>query len=543
VKVFHSRSALARCEFAIAIVMSLLLIVLHVRVLVHAGPLWRDEVSSFYVATAPNLQAFRDSLVLDPFPILFVTVLRVWIAIGFGSSDFGLRLLAFLIGTSLIGAIWLCCRMIDKERWAPLWPLALFGLTPVTLIEGDSLRAYGLGLIGIVMSFGLVWRLAFRPWRLGTAVAAAICALLAVQSLYLNSLILFAICLAGIIASFRRKQFVPLAGIFFVGLIAALSLLPYAGIMRDAHEQLALQREFQTVSNGMSSLISAGALRGTAAKLVCILLFSIGLSVVSLPSLRRPLFDRIKGTSDSLVFAMIVVTAGAITTFGFLWSSGVHSPRYRLPFTAAATLSMQVVYVTLRKNIGLTVANLVGSGLTAAAFIPSSYHLSELRRTNCDLAAAVVANSAAQDDLVIVTRFTHAPTFQRYYRGTAPWTSVPAVADHLQHRAYLARSVKLNPDTIRDILLSIESELKAGHKVFLVGRFPLSEIGRPVSITSTPESGSSWRLGIYLNMWRRQIVNLLGQHAVQVLKIALNESPPIDPQEKEDVFVFSGWKD
>ena len=540
---FHSRSALTQCEFAIAIVMSLLLIVLHVRVLVHAGPLWRDEVSSFYVATAPNLQAFRDSLVLDPFPILFVTVLRVWIALGFGSSDFGLRLLAFLIGTSLIGAIWLCCRMIDKERWAPLWPLALFGLTPVTLIEGDSLRAYGLGLIGIVMSFGLVWRLAFRPWRLGTAVAAAICALLAVQSLYLNSLILFAICLAGIIASFRRKQFVPLAGIFFVGLIAALSLLPYAGIMRDAHEQLALQREFQTVSNGMSSLISAGALRGTAAKLVCILLFSIGLSVVSLPSLRRPLFDRIKGTSDSLVFAMIVVMAGAITTFGFLWSSGVHSPRYRLPFTAAATLSMQVVYVTLRKNIGLTVANLVGSGLTAAAFIPSSYHLSELRRTNCDLAAAVVANSAAQDDLVIVTRFTHAPTSQRYYRGTAPWPSVPAVADHLQHRAYLARSVKLNPDTIRDILLSIESELKAGHKVFLVGRFPLSEIGRPVSITSTPESGSSWRLGIYLNMWRSQIVNLLGQHAVQVLKIALNESPPIDPQEKEDVFLFSGWKD
>jgi hypothetical protein len=543
VKVFHSRSALARCEFAIAIVMSLLLIVLHVRVLVHAGPLWRDEVSSFYVATAPNLQAFRDSLVLDPFPILFVTVLRVWIALGFGGSDFGLRLLAFLIGTSLIGAIWLCCRMIDKERWAPLWPLALFGLTPVTLIEGDSLRAYGLGLIGIVMSFGLLWRLAFRPWRLGTAVAAAICALLAVQSLYLNSLILFAICLAGIIVSFRRKQFVPLAGIFFVGLIAALSLLPYAGIMRNAHEQLALQREFQTVSNGMSSLISAGALRGTAAKLVCILLFSIGLSVVSLPSLRRPLFDRIKGASDSLVFAIIVVMAGAITTFGFLWSSGVHSPRYRLPFTAAATLSMQVVYVTLRKNIGLTVANLVGSGLTAAAFIPSSYHLSELRRTNCDLAAAVVAKSAAQDDLVIVTRFTHAPTFQRYYRGTAPWTSVPAVADHLQHRAYLARSVKLNPDTIRDILLSIESELKAGHKVFLVGRFPLLEIGRPVSITSTPESGSGWRLGIYLNMWRSQIVNLLGQHAVQVVKIALNESPPIDPQEKEDVFVFSGWKD
>ena len=155
----------------------------------------------------------------------------------------------------------------------------------------------------------------------------------------------------------------------------------------------------------------------------------------------------------------------------------------------------------------------------------------------------VVANSAAQDDLVIVNRFTHAPTFQRYYRGTAPWTSVPAVGEHLQHRAYLARSVMLNPDAIQDILLRIESELKAGHKVFLVGRFPLSEMGRPLSITPTPQSGSSWRLGIYLNIWRSQIVNLLGQHAVQVVKIALNESQPIDPQEKEDVLVFSGWKD
>jgi hypothetical protein len=103
--------------------------------------------------------------------------------------------------------------------------------------------------------------------------------------------------------------------------------------------------------------------------------------------------------------------------------------------------------------------------------------------------------------------------------------------------------VKLNPDTIRDILLRIESELKAGHKVFLVGRFPLSETARPVSITPTPESESGWRLGIYLNLWRSQMVNLLGQHAVQVVKIALNERQPIDPQEKEDVFVFSGWKD
>src|SRR5437667_2075679 len=219
--------------------------------------------------------------------------------------------------------------------------------------------------------------------------------------------------------------------------------------------------------------------------------------MVTVPSLRRSLFARIKGGSDSLVFAVIVVMVGSVTTFDFLWRSGVNCSRFRLPLMSAATLSMQVVYTTLRKNIGLSVVNLVGSGLAAAAFIPSSYHLSELRRTNCDLAAVVVANSAAQDDLVIVNRFTHAPTFQRYYRGTAPWTSVPEVGEHLQHRAYLARSVMLNPDAIQDILLRIESEVQAGHKCVLVGRFLLYEMSRPLSHTPPPQAGASWMLGTY----------------------------------------------
>ena len=68
--------------------MTLFLIALHARVLVNAGPLWRDEVSSFQVATAPTWKAFLDSLVLDPFPILFVSLLRIWIALGLGNSDF-----------------------------------------------------------------------------------------------------------------------------------------------------------------------------------------------------------------------------------------------------------------------------------------------------------------------------------------------------------------------------------------------------------------------------------------------------------------------
>jgi hypothetical protein len=519
--------------------MTLFLIVVHTRLLLNAGPLWRDEVNSVYVATIPSLKEFLNSLVLDPFPIMFVTVLRIWVALGLGSGDFGLRVLGFLIGTSLLGAIWVSCRMIDKERWAPLWPLALFAFSPSALIEGDSLRAYGLGLIWILMSFGLIWRLTFRRWRLGTAVAAAIAGLLGVQSLYLNSPILFAICFAGILVSLRRKQWRPAVVILSVGLIAALSLLPYGRIMLSAYEHVALQSK--PIFGEMPSLISSHLFGRPSIMLVCILLFSCGLITVSVPRLRQSLFASIKVGGDPLLFALIVVPVGAILTFGLLSGSGL--ARYRLPFIAATSLSIHVAYTTRRKSIRLTIANLIGSGLTAAAFVPSSYHLSELRRTNCDLAAGVVAKSAGQDDLVIVTRFTHAPTFQRYYHGMAAWTSVPAVGDHLQHRGYLARAEMMNPDAIQDILLRIESELKARHKVFLVGRFPLSEMHQSRPVATAPQNRSAWRPDDYLNLWHSQIVNLLSQHALRAAKIELNGTQQVDAREKEEVFVFSGWKD
>lgn len=245
----------------------------------HAGPLWRDEVNSLYVATTPSLKEFLDSLVFDPFPILFVSLLRIWVALGFGNSDFGLRVLGFLIGISLIGAIWLSCRLIDKERWAPLWPLAFVALNPQTIVEGDSVRAYGLGLIGIILSFGLIWRLTFRTHGIGTAIAA----LVAVHSLYLNWLILFAICIAAIVVSIKRKQWNTATVVLFVGVIAALSLLPYASIIRRAHEQLALQHDARAISDEAQAVISTFTFGKPGVASLCILLSLCGLIALLVP--------------------------------------------------------------------------------------------------------------------------------------------------------------------------------------------------------------------------------------------------------------------
>src|SRR5207244_2954992 len=138
-------------------------------------------------------------------------------------------------------------------------------------------------------------------------------------------------------------------------------------------------------------------------------------------------------------------------------------------------------------------------------------------------------------------RFTHAITFARYYQGAAIWKSVPDIRDHGQHRWDLARDAMMLPDSLGEILLRIESTLKSGRKVFLVGRFPRTESARPPTLPPAPQSG--WRLFVYQNNWDKQIGYLLRSHAVQSERVALGEKQSIDPREHEEVFAFSGWRD
>src|ERR1700737_2388899 len=80
---------LARCEVVVAILLTVALVVLHVVFWFHAGPLWRDEISSLALATKPTFSGFWQSLKFDPFPAIYFLVLRIWNAAGFGHNDLG----------------------------------------------------------------------------------------------------------------------------------------------------------------------------------------------------------------------------------------------------------------------------------------------------------------------------------------------------------------------------------------------------------------------------------------------------------------------
>ncbi|HEY2124593.1 MAG TPA: hypothetical protein VGG94_03930, partial [Chthoniobacterales bacterium] len=122
-------------EFTVAGLVTAAIFALHLNVMQHAGPLWRDEISSLRVATMPTLGGLWSALVYDPVPALFFGVVRFWNWICSGASDESFRHLGFGIGLGVTAALWISAWSMKKAP--PLWALLLFGLSPVALVWGD----------------------------------------------------------------------------------------------------------------------------------------------------------------------------------------------------------------------------------------------------------------------------------------------------------------------------------------------------------------------------------------------------------------------
>src|SRR5207244_301679 len=56
------------------------------------------------------------------------------------------------------------------------------------------------------------------------------------------------------------------------------------------------------------------------------------------------------------------------------------------------------------------------------------------RQTNVDLVAASLSSEVAPNDYVIVHAFYCGVTFKRYYKGAAPWTTLPPLEDYTLQR-------------------------------------------------------------------------------------------------------------
>lgn len=540
-KFLQSRNLLRSCEFAVAGLITVVVVLLHIRFCWSTGPLWRDEVCTFNVATTPTLQDSWGLLTYDNHPLLHYLILRAWCALGFGSTDIGLRLLGLIIGLFLTAAIWIACWIFNKSP--PLWALTIFGLNEHTF-RADSLRSHGLGLIWVVLSFAFIWQLTFEEEpKKRTLFLAAAAAVLSVQTVFPNILIIAAFCIASaavlVMQRGRRRMAAPV-GIAF---LAALSLLPYLTVIQQGKQCTSIRAVALSLKYIASAFVQIATIGEPIAGSIFFALVLGGLVSGIVQRLRRPIADSNGRAGQHFLFAAVASLTVAIGTFVFLWVLKFPlQDRYYLPLLAVIALSVTISTVALRRFVAVRLFSLVVSIILAAALFRHAVDYTKMRLTNCDVAAAAVSTIAEPDDVIVLTRFGFGITFQRYYRGSVAWHGIPDISDYRLFRWDLVKQAMTETDPMHELLVRIELALSSGHNVFVVGQFGPLPVAQPQPLPPAPLTTYRWDMEAYLARWNEQVSYLIDQHARNGQTISLPEKDRVDLLERVNVYVFSGWR-
>jgi len=550
-------------------VLALAALVLHIVFLQHAGALWRDEVNSFEFARMP-LSAAAHNLQYDSFPLLSTVLLHGWVGSGAGAAaDHGLRIYGFVIGVCFLAAIWLTCRMIGGRAVTPVISLALVGMAPWVIQSVDSIRPYGVGIVLIVLTAGFVWKVASggasaaratgeaseRGRGRATNIAiATVLAVLSVQAMYQNAFLLLAIGIAGMVVAWRRSDARAAITVAAIGALAALSLAVYLPAMAGARVWDALVQKPSSVSWLFTMFADAASptrdVLGPGFFLTIWAVLLLLCAWMGFRSLRESLTARREAPpSPALYGGMLAVIAVAISFLALKAANLGTEPWYYVPLMALIAPGFDIA---IASSAGSTASAFPGRvarlglaiALAGVTFAPAWQQVS-MPRTSIDRAASLIAREAEPTDLVVVFPFFLGVSFQHYYHGTTPWTTVPPLTEVRIHRNDLVKEAMIRPaDAIAPVLSRMAATMKSGHRVWIVGSLPALDPGIvPQAMPPAPGSPSGWRSGPYFRAWGQQIAWFLTSHATAGHIAQGLSGGKVSRFEDVPVTVPSGWKD
>jgi hypothetical protein len=521
-----------RLELIAAAALSLWVLALHVVWLCDAGPLWRDEVGTIDFATMPTWGDIWDNLQYDNFPPLFVAVARAWTAAGF-SSDFGCRVLGFLIGLCTLGIFWWSARVFGAR--VPLLALALYAANPLAIRVGDSLRPYGLGIALTALSLALIWKFVQSP-RPKTLFCAALAAVLSVQCLYQGAFFVLAFSCGAWAAVLLKKQWKTAARTAVIGAAAALSLLPHLVNIKKGRDWFGISH-FDVGFVQIGQLLTT-ALNGPGGWMV------VAWLVLLLLAVAVALFAGVARRAPMPIYLGTVMVAAAVAYVLFIRSLGLQ-PRswYFLILMAPEVLAIDAVLGAM-KALGARIGRMALALALAASFIPVSYAGVRMRQTNIDLVAATLRAHVQPHDLVLVSPWYNGVSLQRYL-GANGWMTLPPMSEIRIHRYDLMKKQMEAHAPIAPLLASVEQTLRSGHVLWVLGTFQFPPQGQPQPILP-PYRGGGMDMpdGRYFSSWLFQISQLVQDHAThgEPTAIPVPGNLPVNPLEDVPVLRFWGWR-
>jgi hypothetical protein len=565
---------LNRFEWLAVVLVALCATALHIQFVTNVGGLWRDEANSVNLATLPSFGQIWSLLEYDSFPIVFVTVLRVWTAVFGSGNDDALRALGLLTGLGVLGVLFRNARSLGAR--VPVLSLALIGLNPMVIRYGDSVRGYGLGILLILLTLGSFWPLVNLPSPppLRRIFPAAVLALLSVHCLFYNSVLLFAIAAGALAVTVRARAWRTAGIILGIGAISGSSLLVYAPMMtrkQDWTFMVSYPADFAWLWKRVCEVLGSPDPVGIW---LWVGLFFVGLGVVAGFAASRiwrgraqspivanrvehasPLAPRdtepSHATPDSVLFAAVALLVGVPGYAVFLRMLHYHTqPWYYVTLVAFAGCALDVLFgswpsaVRFRLPLALrTVRVAVALLLLCLAGIPAWYEL-RTRHTNLDLVAARLPAMATSDDVILVPRWECAIPLSRYYRGPAEIITIPPLADHRLHRYDLVLQQMMTGEPMQPVLARLEKTLRSGHHVFLAGKLPAADYSLPDLPPLYRNADGTWHTGPYVKTWQLQVGQFLSAHAHRggQIEVPIPDQADVQRFENLDLWVAEGWR-
>ncbi len=537
-------------EWIVALTVTAVVLLLDINYACHAGALWRDEANSFSMATYPSLSTTWNRLQFDSFPMLWYLVLRGWVRAGFGQTDVGFRIFGFLMNAGILGMLWLNAWRMSRRP--PLVALTLLGANAAIMMYCGSLRGYGLGLVLGLWMYGAVWAYVVRSTgaRWIVAVTAAV---LACHTLYYNCVFVAAACLAGASVAASHRRWRVAASVMAVGVVTLLTLTIYLPTFRSSGEWRSMwvysggftwlwHQLDEAVSLGHPILQSIWVFALTCTPLGAFIVWSRTRNVVPDTEI-----EGLAGSAqpDLALFAGISIVVGTLGNIFFLRLLNYYmQPWYFLCLMAVVAAGADAAQRAALVGRGFQISGvaLAAVALMLILFSPL-YRWSTTRRTNIDEVARVVQQSATESDYIVLTDWTHGVTFHRYYRGSAPWQTLPALpADaHEIHRSDLVFNLMQRGDAIGPVLDSVVQTLRNGHRVFYIGHLP-DELPSEHPQAYLAKRLEEHRPPAAVEIWRYELNYTVHEFAGRVMRIPIGLKQPVSSYEDLELAVLEGWR-
>ena len=534
--------ALLLTEWLLAALITIAAVALHVKFWIHIGGLWRDEVNLINLSSHHSIAEMAN----DSFPVLMPLLIHGWRAVGLGNTDLDLRLLGLLIGAGILIALWISAWKIHGAP--PLFGLAMFVLNSSLIFFGDSLRAYGLGSIFVIALTASAFIFLQKPSKV-RAVWFILFAILSVQVLFHNVVLVAAICFGGWAVCWRRRDRQFAFQILLVAILSAGSLLPYAeSLMRTSTNSdvlrtgVSLGRFFasyeDTLGYPRSWYIYIWGL------LYAVIVFHAGM--VFFNSTAKPAKTDAQTLSPDLnLFAAVALTIATIGFPLFFWRAQLPMQSwYVLPFMAFAAVCFDATLPAF--NWLFRSALVIFATATAFMSVPATNALLNGHFSNVNLYAQQLAKFASPQDYIIIEPWFFGITFDHYYKSSTPWNTLPPIADHTTHRFDLVQRQLQNTNAIAPVLSQIDRTLQSGHRVWILsipnwmGVPPARGLKPPASLPPAPLPDTGWADWPYAHVWAAQVACLIKDHSTEFVQL---KDLSTDRFITEDMILFmaDGW--